>query len=152
MDSNELKEKRKSVIDILNQFFALQKIDDLNQYYYSFYTERESSNFINAIDGIGIKTQTIPALTSSVIESPINNSILSTYLEKLTSHEKLRFYREAAYLYIRYENSFLTTLEIISNQMRSDGLEREARIIEFEIRQTRYYDEYLTARKEKQNK
>ncbi|MBT1696604.1 hypothetical protein KK083_06955 [Fulvivirgaceae bacterium PWU4] len=145
-------DEREKTIQLLHKNFALKKITNLNQYYRSLYEEREAGYFIKTIDGIGIRCKHVPAITPNVITAPVDIQSLSATLEKLSPDEKLRFYREAAYLYPYHEDSFLNILEIISGQMKKDGLNREAGIIDFEIAQTRNFNEYLKAQNKKQKR
>lgn len=147
-DDNE----REKTIQLLHRNFELKNIPNLNQYYRKLYEEREAGHFIKTIDGVGIRCGHVPAITSNVITTPVDIQSLSTTLEKLTPDEKLRFYREAAYLYPHHEDSFLNILEIISGRMKKDGLSREAGIIDFEVAQTRDFNEYLKAQNNKQKR
>jgi hypothetical protein len=149
---NELNQKRKVVQEVLTQNFKLRELHNLNEYYQSLHSEREANNLIKTIDGIGIKINDTPKLTANSITKPIDINSLDSLLEKLTGIEKNKFYREAAYIYPHFKEDFLIVLEKISNQMKRDNLLREAKIIDFEIMQSRYYEEYLKIRKEKVNR
>jgi hypothetical protein len=146
---NESNYKRKVVTEVLTQNFKIREIDNLNEYFQSLHNGRENNNFIKTIDGVGIKTNDTPKVTPNAITKPIDINSLDSLLEELTQDEKNKFYREAAYLYPHYRENFLIVLERISNQMKKDSLVREAKIIDFEVMQSRYYEEYLKIRKEK---
>jgi hypothetical protein len=149
---NVRNQKRKVVQQILTQSFELREIGNFNEYYRSLYIERENSDIIKTIDGIGIKVNVPLQLTSNSITKPIDIHSLDSLLKKMTNIEKKKFYREAAYIYPYYKEDFLIVLEKISNQMKKDNLLREAKIIDFEIMQSRHYEEYLKIRKEKVNR
>lgn len=145
---DRLHSQRKLVTDVLTQNFKLREISNLNEYYQSLYKQREEGNFIKTIDGIGIKTKETPQLAGNSITEPVDINTLHSLLDKMTQDEKNKFYREAAYIYPHYKETFLLVLEIISSKMKEDNLLREAIIIDFEVTQSRYMIDYQKIREE----
>jgi hypothetical protein len=135
---------RNKTIEILKSEFQLNEFDNLNDYYTILDLERKKENYINLKDGLGIKTLTANHTFGN------DFSVISTLEESLSKASKLervKFYREAPYIYHYFSDEYQMVTLLIAKYLYLDGFIRESKILNFELEQNIKSKKYLGARK-----
>jgi hypothetical protein len=98
----------------------------------------------NLKDGLGIKTLTANHTFGN------DFSVISTLEESLSKASKLervKFYREAPYIYHYFSDEYQMVTLLIAKYLYLDGFIRESKILNFELEQNIKSKKYLGARK-----
>ena len=150
--TKEVKLERQRLIDDLVEYFELNTISNLNEYYRDFYADRKKQNLIDTMDGLGISTEAKPEITFKAILEPIEVKSLESKLNEITLDERKKFYRDAGwYLYPHYDENFNDILKIIGKFLAKDGFNREANIVNTGIEIAKDYKKYMIKNKNKTN-
>lgn len=135
---------RNKTIEIIKSEFQLKEFDNLHDYYSILELERKKENYISLKDGLGIKTLT----ANHTFDNDF--SIISTLeasLSKASKLERVKFYREAPYIYHYYTDEYQMVTMLIAKYLYLDGFIRESKILNFEVEQNIKSKKYLETRK-----
>lgn len=127
--------EREKISEGLIHSLQLKEIKNLEDYYKDFYADRESGFLIKTMDGIGISSNHEPKLSENVILKPVKIENLESRLNELSLDERKKFYRDFGfYLYPHYKEEFNEVLEIVGKYLDIDGFEREANIVNMNVK------------------
>lgn len=147
INSNSSEERiklREQTIETIKREYNIDKINNLHGYYSMLESERKQENYIDLKDGLGLKTQ----LNDRLIGIDFSEkSLLSESLENASKIERIRFYREAPFIYKHYTDEYQEIVRLIAEYLYLDGFHREAKILKFEIEQNLKSKNYFEARK-----
>lgn len=142
--NEEEKIMRNNTIEIIKSEFQLNELDNLHDYYTILESERKKENFINLKDGLGIKTLTA---TKTLDNDFSVISTLEETLSKASKLERVKFYREAPYIYHYYTDEYQMITMLIAKYLYQDGFIRESKILKFEVEQNIKSKKYHEDRK-----
>ncbi len=131
-------------ISILKEQFGIEEIKQLEEYFILIDMERKSQHYLDTKDGIGIKSHLKNEIRSVDFS---DRSTLAETLAKVSKVERLKFYRNAPYIYPHFNNNFLEIMEVMTVFLEQDGFHREANILKLEREERIKWEEYSRVRR-----
>ena len=145
---DEPDEKRDETIEILKRNLPIPQIDNLNEYYLDLFHQRSINTRIKTKDGLNINFNEQSKNIGHEINSMLSKEDLELKLSKMDKLFRLKFYRDYGSLYPDLRtDEFLYVFDVLIEFLKKDKLQREASVLEFDLKKQKAYNLYHDLKK-----